>query len=74
MQDGQVWPPVHDGDGGGSDGVMVLLVDMIHNGDHVGREFFSPAPISLTGNYWPRWFFNEEKNLILPTIKISRYN
>ena len=22
MQDGQVWPPVHDGDGGGSDGVI----------------------------------------------------
>ena len=23
--------------------------------DVVNREFFSPAPISLTGNYWPRW-------------------
>merc|ERR1711972_515195 len=21
----------------------------------MGREFFSPAPISLTGNYWPRY-------------------
>ena len=70
MQDGQVWPPVHDGDGGGSDGVMVLLVVMmvvvmIHDGeigDHVGREFFSPAPISLTGNYWPRWFSMKKKS------------
>ena len=34
MQDGQVWPTVHDGDGGGSIGVMVLLVVMIHNGDN----------------------------------------
>merc|ERR1711874_269621 len=27
------------------------------DGDHsrMGREFFSPAPISLTGNYWPRY-------------------
>ena len=22
--------------------------------DDIGREFFSPAPISRTGNYWPR--------------------
>ena len=25
--------------------------------DAIDREFFSPAPISLTGNYWPRYFF-----------------
>merc|ERR1711962_771228 len=23
--------------------------------ERMGREFFSPKPISLTGNYWPRY-------------------
>ena len=27
--------------------------------DDIGREFFSPAPISLTGNYWPRFFLTQ---------------
>ena len=54
--------------------------------DDIGREFFSPAPISLTGNYWPRWFSMKKKSnspnnknfqvqLKFPcTIKIFRYN
>merc|ERR1712179_853554 len=28
----------------------------------MGREFFSPAPISLTGNYWPR-YSNRDKSV-----------
>ena len=31
--------------------------------DDIGREFFSPAPISLTGNYWPRCFFSSKQTL-----------
>jgi len=31
----------------------------------MGREFFSPAPISLTGNYWPRCFSSKLKLSIL---------
>ena len=31
--------------------------------DAIDREFFSPAPISLTGNYWPRCFFSSKQTL-----------
>ena len=49
------YPQLHlrqnDEDGNGDDD------DDYANDDDIGREFFSPAPISLTGNYWPRYFF-----------------
>merc|ERR1711974_430449 len=43
---------------------LLLLIDDLYfksfcmtDGDRcrMAREFFSPAPISLTGNYWPRY-------------------
>merc|ERR1711955_186684 len=35
----------------------------------MGREFFSPAPISLTGNYWARPYFNYKT----PSTYASKY-
>ena len=51
------YPQLHlrqnDEDGNGDDDDD----DANDDDDDIGREFFSPAPISLTGNYWPRCFF-----------------